>query len=129
MLSRRDLLMGVPVVARLRPADAQAARQLNAGDLNEITGAIRSLQHLSTSADVAQIRERQRTHFKVNQKFPNYIDVGVAVWERMTTWHLENHLPLTATRTPDGRMEMEFMLTTLVLKWDMGDGFIGVPYD
>jgi hypothetical protein len=32
-------------------------------------------------------------------------------------------------RTPEGRMEMEFMFTTLILKADVPDSQIGVAYD
>jgi hypothetical protein len=129
MLSRRDLLMGVPVAAHLRPAAAPAARELSSGDLGPISSALRDLHHLTASADVDQIREKLRTHFKINQKFPAYLDIGLMVWERLYTWHLENHIPLTARRTPEGRMEMDLMFTTLVLKWEMPDTMIGVPYD
>jgi|SRR4051812_9859737 hypothetical protein len=128
MLSRRDLLMGVPMAARLRAADVPA-RELNAGDLNEITGAIRGLQHLTTSIEVAQIREKQRIHFRINQKFPDYMDVGLTVWEHLCTWHQENHLPLDVRRTPEGRLQMQLLFTTLVLKWDTPDTQISVPYD
>ena len=138
MLSRRDLLMGVPVAARLgRPQQQRASSPPpgnpgngpTSGDLMEIRNAIRDLHHLTPSADVDLINEKRRTHFKVNQKFPNYIDIGLTIWERLYAWHLDNHLPLSTRRTPDGRMEMDFMYTTLILKWEMGDAIIGVPYD
>ena len=121
MFSRRELLLGVPAAA--------AARELSADDLRPIAGALTALRHLTPSADVDTIKDRQKTHFKVNQKFPNYLDLGFAVWDRMYTWHLENHLPLNVKRSADGHMEMEFMFTALVLKWDMAEGTIGVPYD
>jgi hypothetical protein len=98
-------------------------------DLRDLSLAVRDLRRLTPSADVTQIQERQRLHFKLTQKFPNCIDVGLTVWERLTMWHLENHLPLKAARTPEGRMEMEFMFTTLVLKFDSPDTLIGNPYD
>ena len=123
MLSRRDLLMGIPVAA------APAARELSAPDLNGIISAVRALQHLTPSGDIEQINDKRRTHFKAHQKFPAYIDVGLAVWERLTTWYLENRLPLTIKRTPEGGMEMEYMFTTIILKWEIADGLIGLPYD
>ncbi len=129
MMSRRDLLLGVPVAARLRPAGAPAARELSREDLAPIAGALRDLRHLTPSADIDQLKERQRTHFKINQRFPSYIDVGLLVWERLVTWHQENRLPLTMRRSPEGRMEMDFMFTTVILKWEMADLMISVPYD
>ena len=138
MLSRRDLLMSGALVSRLRPADAlqQQRGVQNTGnvedDLHEIRDAIRGLgdvRKLTQLADVTTIQERQRVHFKVNQKYPNYIDIGLLVWERLYMWHLENRLPLKAVRTPEGRMEMEFMFTTLILRPDLADAMISNPYD
>ena len=122
MLSRRDLLMGIPVAAA-------PARELSPPDLNGIVNAVRALQHLTPSGDIDEINDKRRTHFKGHQKFPAYIDVGLAVWERLNVWHLENRLPLTIRRTSEGRMEMEYMFTTLILKWEIADGLIGLPYD
>jgi hypothetical protein len=133
MLSRRDLLMGVPVAAQLRlvaaARPAPDAPQEPSPDLSGITSALHDLHYLTASTEVTQIRDKQRMHFKINQKFPAYIDIGLTVWEHLITWHLENHLPLTTRRTVDGRMEMDFMFTTLALKWEVGDAIIGVPYD
>ena len=132
MFSRRDLLLGAPVAARLgqqRPASPPPNMDVSSQELREIRDAVRDLHHLSSSDEVTLIRQKQGSHFKINQKFPNYIDVGLSVWERLSTWHLENHLPLTTRRTPEGRMEMDFMYTTLILKWEMADALIGVPYD
>ena len=98
-------------------------------DLHQIRDAVKAMQHLTPSGEIDQIKDKQRTHFKINQKFPAYIDIGVTIWERLHTWHLENHLPLTVRRTLEGRMEMDYMFTTLVLKWESGDAIIGPPYD
>jgi hypothetical protein len=129
MLSRRDLLMGVPAAASLRPAAAPAANEINPRDLSDIRDALRDLRHLTPLSEVTQIQEKQHVFFKANQKFPNYIEIGLTVWERLTMWHLENRLPLRAVRTPEGRMEMDFLFTTLVLKPDIADVMIGIPYD
>jgi hypothetical protein len=78
---------------------------------------------------VDQIRERQRTFLRVNQRFPDRIDVGVRIWERMYDWHILNQRELKIGRAADGRLEMEFMFTGLVLRTDFPDLEIGVPYD
>ena len=137
MLSRRDLLMSGAFASRLRPAEAgeqqrgsqaasDAAIEQNLADIRD---ALRDLRHLTPSLDVTQIQDKQRLHFKVNQKFPNYIEIGLLVWERLSMWHLENHLPLKTARMPDGHMEMEFMFTILILKNELADQMIGNPYD
>jgi hypothetical protein len=126
MLSRRDLLMSVPVASRLRPGDAPAESSI---DVSGIVSALQSLRHLTPSPEIKQIQALQRLHFKLTQKFPNYIDVGYTVWENLTMWHYENRIPLKMTRTVDGRMEMEFNFTTLVLKSDLQDTLMSTPYD
>jgi len=129
MLSRRDLIMSGAFASRLRPAPAPASNDLTKDDLNEIRDALLSVGHLTASSDIAQIRDLQRTHFKLNQKLPDYIDIGIQVWERLYAWHLENHVSLQADRGSTGRMEMQVMFTTLVLRHDVADSYIGQPYD
>jgi hypothetical protein len=140
MFSRRDVITGGVFAAAMRPAPAHAQQQqgcyLSAPldidhYLEQIRDAIKDLR--STSAqwpgEIAQIRERQRTHFKTNQKLPDYIDIGIQVWEHLYDWHLGTQLPLQVERRPDGRLQMQVMLSTLVLRPDYGDSQIGVPYD
>ena len=137
MLSRRDLLMSGALASRLRPAEAQAIQRNPQGgsnpdiqdDLRDIRDALRDLRHLTPLIEVTQIQDKQRLHFKLNQKFPDCIDIGIQVWERLYAWHLENKLPLRALRTPEGRMEMELFFTRLVLRSDVPDAHIGSPYD
>src|SRR2546430_8962823 len=49
---------------------------------------------------------------KANQKFPDYMDVGIDVWEHMHDWHVRTRQPLTIVRTNDGRYGMLFGVTT-----------------
>jgi hypothetical protein len=136
MLSRRDLIFSGTLASSLHPADARAAqrssqddRQEEAQALREIRDALLRANRLTPSADIADIREKMRQHFRLNQKFPDYIDIGIQVWDRLYTWHLENRDALKVSRTPEGRMEMEFMFTTLLLRGDYAENGISVPYD
>ena len=135
MLTRRALLFTGGLLARFRPADAAALQAATNGppdgqDTHEIRDAIKALgQRATPSAEVLEIRTKQRTHFKVNQKLPDYIDVGITVWERLHEWHLQNNLPLKTARADDGHALMELMLTTVILKSELPDAQIGVPYD
>jgi hypothetical protein len=137
MLSRRDLILSGAFASSVGPANAAAQRSAASNDsaieqeLRAIRDTLKDLRGggLTVSAEVTDIRERQRTHLKAYQKIPDYIDVGVRVWERLYDWHLENHLPLRVVRTGDGHVEMEVMLTTLILRSDIPDAQIGVPYD
>ena len=135
MLSRRDLIFSGAFASSLRPADALQPSSQGGSDaaiekaLHEVRDALKDLRRAAPSAEVAEIRDKQRTHFRANQKFPDFIDIGIRVWERLADWHVDNHLPLKVDRAADGRMQMELMFTTLVLKSDMSETQIGVPYD
>jgi hypothetical protein len=136
MFSRRDLITGsVFGSVAAAPAFATQRGSVSASSDNtemrllEIRDALRELRHVPLPAEIMQIRDRQRTHFKINQKFPDHIDIGIQIWERLYDWHLENHFPLAVTRRDDGRTEMQVMMTALVLRSDVGENFIGMPYD
>ena len=68
---------------------------------------------------VAQLRDRQRQFLRVNQRFPECIDVGIRVWEQMQDWHIKHLRPLTIHRAGDGRWQMDFIMSVLVLKPEM----------
>ena len=132
MLTRRDLFLSGALASSLRPAAAQTS---SAGDngatqkgLADIRDALVSLKHAPLTRDMIDIRQKQRIHFKVNQKLPDFIDVGLTVWEGLYDWHLDNQIPLKVTRVGD-RFEMEIMLIMVVLRHDLGDTQIGIPYD
>jgi hypothetical protein len=76
-----------------------------------------------------RIRENQKQFFKVNSKFPDFLDVGVDVWESTYDWHLRTGQTPSVGRLPDGRVGMTFMLTTLVVRPDVANDFIGLGYD
>ena len=81
------------------------------------------------SPELARIRDQQRVYLRANQKFPDFIEIGIAVWEGVYDWHVRHHLPVNITRTPEGRYAMAVMLTTLVLRPEQPETFIGVGYD
>src|SRR6266850_215391 len=72
---------------------------------------------------------QQRTYLKANQKFPDYMDVGIDVWERMHDWHVRTRQPLNIIRTNDGRYGMVFGVTTLMLLPQQVGGYISWGYD
>ena len=80
-------------------------------------------------AELAEIREQQRIFLKASHKFPDFIEIGVKVWERLHDWHVRHQLPLNIVRRDDGRYTMTFMFTTLVLRPDQADSYVGFAYD
>ena len=80
-------------------------------------------------AEFAEIREQQHIFLKTSHKFPDFIDVGVNVWDRLHDWHVRQQLPLNIVRRDDGRYTMAFMFTTLLLRPDQADGYVSFGYD
>jgi hypothetical protein len=80
-------------------------------------------------AELAEIRQQQRIFLKASHKYPDFIEVGVSVWERVCDWHVRHQLPLTVVRRDDGRYTMALMFTTLVLRPDQADGYVSFGYD
>jgi hypothetical protein len=138
MVERRDVIGG-GLVAGLAaafggPAGEQARRDpVDDSAEMKIADAIdklrQSIEHQHESVEVSQIRSQQRTFLKANQKFPDFIDVGIDIWERMQDWHVRNRQPLTIVRTNDDRYGMMFLTTTLVLQPQQAGTYISWGYD
>ena len=134
MLSRRELIAGGAAVrmaggdaaAAQGGGDADSARALRA--IQEVLDGIRSQSAIDTPA-VNQLRDRQRQFFRLNQRFPECIDVGIRVWEGMQDWHIRHLRPLNINRAGDGRWQMDFIMSVLVLRHELPDNEIGQPYD
>jgi hypothetical protein len=136
MLSRRDLIAG-GAVTRLARGDAAAAQR--GGDpardsadalagIQQALADIRS-QHTITTPVFSQLRDRQRQFYRINQRFPECIDVGIRAWESMQEWHIRHLRPLTINRTGDGRWQMDFIMSVIVLKHELPENEVGQPYD
>ena len=132
MLSRRELIAG-GAAAHMAAGSAAAAQRDgdNSRQLESIRDALNELRqdHTVVTPAVSQIRTEQRNFFRLNQRFPQCIDVGIRVWERMQDWHIAHQRPLTIQRTGDGYWQMDFIMTVLVLKHELPENEIGRAYD
>src|SRR4029450_9532670 len=89
--------------------DLAVAQAIN--DLNT------TVQHaVQTSPELARIRDQQHIFLKANQKFPDFIEVGVGVWESVVDWHIRHQQPLSVSRSAEGRYIMAVGVTTLILR-------------
>jgi len=138
MVERRDVIggglaaglaaaFGAPASAQTRRDAPDDAAEMKIADA--IDRLRQSLEHEHESADVSQIRAQQRTFLKANQKFPDYMDVGIDVWERMHDWHVRTHQPVNIVRTNDGRYGMVFGVTMLLLMPQQVGSYISWGYD
>jgi hypothetical protein len=138
MMERRNLVggslaAGLAALAGAPPA-AEAAAQRDDND-ERVARAVSDLRtSLERQADapwraVARIREAQRVWMRATQKFPDFIEIGIGVWEALWDWHVRYQQPLNVTRLPDGRYAMGLMFTTLLLRPDQDVNFVGVAFD
>ncbi|HXG90424.1 MAG TPA: hypothetical protein VNJ02_19020 [Vicinamibacterales bacterium] len=147
MLSRRELLtagvaggLAAPIAAT--PADAapaeveqpQADREGQreiAKQIANIEGVLRNA-HLTSSLShgfVGKVREQMTIFLRGNQKFPDFIEIGNAVFMDLYDWHVKNRQQLMVTRQADGRYTMQFMFTTMIMRVEQDPAYVGTPYD
>lgn len=143
MISRRELLTAGMAGSLASNADASAASAVTQSQseldlLREIArnlqGVDRSvaqawLSNATTFGFVAKVRNTYELYFRSQQKFPDFVDIGIAVFMDVYDWHIKNRQPLQVTRGPDGRYWIQFMFTTLVLRAEHEPSYIGIPYD
>lgn len=143
-MERRALVGGTLLAGLssfLSPADAHAAAAdaPAAGDLEGVSDSIDQLrrtverQFANVYTDkwqgVARIRQQQHTWMRSTQRYPDFIEIGLDVWDNIYDWHVVHQQPLNVTRTADGRYAMVFMFTTLLLRPDQAPDFVGFAFD
>ena len=102
--------------------DAEIARAIN--DLNM------TVQHaVQVSPELSRIRDQQRTFLRANQKFPDFIEVGINIWENVVDWHVRHQQPLSVSRNAEGRYIMAVAFTTLILRPELSDNYVGIGMD
>jgi hypothetical protein len=78
---------------------------------------------------LGRIREQQRLWLRSTQKYPDFIEVGIDVWDAMHDWHVRQRQPLNVTRMADGRYAMLYSFTTLLLRVDAMADYVGPGFD
>lgn len=118
-------------------AAAEAAGQ--GGDSDErVVAALRDLNSsVQRQADaqnahwrvVRQVQEQQRTFLKASHRYPEFVEVGPRAWEALIEWHVREEQTLNVARTAEGRYAMAFMFSTVLLRPDLDDNYVGFGYD
>jgi hypothetical protein len=141
MIERRNLVHATVVAGAAAllgtsaATEAAAAQSRDGNDNNEaLVRAVDALtsmltQRLRVSPELERVREQQRVFLKANQKYPDFIEVGIDVWEAVHDWHVRHQQPLTTTRTGDGRYLMTVMFTTLILRPEQTNSYVGFGFD
>ena len=135
MVDRRQLLTGgvMSGMATALGADGAAAGQQRE-DGERVAAAIAELRQAlereaRVSPELTRIRDQQHTFLKANAKFPDFLEVGIGIWESVYDWHVRHQQPLSVSRLSDGRYVMSVMFTTLILRPDQADNYIGFGFD
>ena len=143
MVSRRDVLTAgvvgtfgggtaaaAPAASEQSAQEAQAMRDV-ASNVKEVDSTLERAFFSNSLANgfVPKLRAAMETFFRGTAKFPDYIEVGLAVFFDMYDWHVKNQQQLIVTRAPDGRYWMQFMFTTLILRHEQDPAYIGPAFD
>jgi hypothetical protein len=139
MLTRREVLAGGVVGSLAGDAvDAAPEQQADRDGQRDIERAItrvgqtldRALTTVTLSVGfVGALRKNFEGFIKSNGKFPDFCDVGLAVFYEIYDWHVRNRQQIIVVRQADNRYTIQFMFTTLLLKHENEPNYIGYPYD
>ena len=135
MMERRDVVgSGILGLSVLFGSGGEAAAAQRA-DTEEVAREIDELRQLlerkldPSFLELREIRQQQRTFLRASQKFPDFIEIGIEVWDRVYDWHVRHQVAPNILRRDDGRYTMGFMFTTLVLRPELMDTYVGFGYD
>ena len=81
------------------------------------------------SGGVALIKNELMRYLKQSGKFPEYCDIGVAIFFDIYDWHVRNQQQIQISRLADQRMSIQFMFTQLVLRWENAETYVSQAYD
>lgn len=137
MMERRDLVGGglVAGLAAMMAPDAEAAGGAQRDNTEALSRAVDELRQTIQSnynnpwRVIAQLREQQRVWMRANYRYPEFIEIGIDIWDALYDWHVRFQQPLNVARMQDGRYAMSFMFTTFIMRPDALPNFIGFPFD
>ena len=136
MLNRRNVINGslFAGLAAFAPGQQSRTTASSSDDSAVVAKAVSDLngtleRFLETSPELARIREQQRVFLRANQKFPDFIEIGIGVWESVYDWHVRHQQPLVISFNAEGRYTMAVALTTLVLRPELATNYVGNGLD
>lgn len=117
---------GTPEVMALAMGFASLKTQLE--ELNRLITAGMVASSLNVGV-VGNVKSRIEQYLKTSGKFPEFCDIGTAVFFDIYEWHVKYQQQIQITRLADQRLMIQFMFTQLILRWENEAGYIGAPYD
>ena len=145
MLSRREVVTGGVFGALTASAVSEAESAGQSVDTvvleRGLTGLRQQLEQIRTVLDdglrqqslafglIVPVRRAFDQFVRVNGKFPDYLEVGAAVFYEVYDWHVRHGQAITVSRLADSRTAIQFMFTQLILRYEQDPAFVGVPFD
>jgi len=140
MVHRREILNGLTVGSVFStltgpPLAAGARAQDDPNDIlrRDLANGIRAIRdelvRQSSFWELAPIRDPLKTFLRTHGKFPDFIEVGIDVWQDVYDWHVRYQQPIVVASTADARYTIRLFETSLVLRTDVTSGYVGIPYD
>lgn len=140
MIDRRELLtLGGLLGISPSPANGEGAAvgtgqsPMTDRQVQTIADAINGVKTLiekqQSFNEINDVRKSQYGYLRGNNKFPDFIDIGIDIWLAIYDWHIRLQQPLVLGRDNNGRYTMMLGFTTLVLRPDWVPTVIGIPYD
>ena len=113
-----------------QPADREGQKDI-ARQLESVDSTLRNAFLISSVAHgtIVRLRSDMETFLRGNNKFPDYVEVGVAIFWEIYDWHVRYRQEITVTRDLAGRYALRFMFTQLILRPDQDRNYVGVPTD
>ena len=131
MMTRRELMatsIGAGAVGGTGESALVQDTQLLSSMLTELREIRRAVSIQGTEA-IDKIRDAQRTYFKNTGRFPQYVEVGYNVFQSVVDWLIAVQQPVTISLVTEGRYAVAFLATTVVLKQDFQDNYVGQGFD
>ena len=75
------------------------------------------------------VMEQQRVFLKAAHRYPEFLEVGPAAWAGLLEWRVRERQEADVSRLADGRYTMAFNFSTIVLRPDFDDNYVGFGYD
>ena len=143
MMSRREVVTAgvLGTLATGAPPEPAEAQQSDAGvrqglqdiktELEEIKSHLHSGLVASTLSVglIGQVNERIQKFLRSAGKFPEFCDIGTAVFYDVYDWHVKHRQQINVTRLADQRLMIQFMFPQLVVRWENDANYVGAPFD
>lgn len=142
MISRREVVTAGVLGTLGATGTVEAAQQPDPQTLKEGLAEVeKSIDELKTTMEkclvgnsmdygnLGTVKAKCMEYAKTTGRFPEYCDIGLAVFYDVYDWHVRQQQQIQISRIADQRMAIQFMFTQLILRWEQQPTYVGTPFD